>query len=435
MRIVFVISNVPDPEGSAVHVMSNEIARGIQAAGHTLIIQLIFAARHPAALSAREQEQVGRLERMGVQILPPLFEASRLGRWEGRNGYRAVLRQLRRLVRVEALYPSVAFRRECARRVAQARADVILNHASPEGLAALAGATAVPQVAYYGMPDFWTMEARLNHPELFGIPTSSLTHRLWLRLEREIIRRQRRIHLRMIRSCAAVPMPDEGAARFYADMGHPRAFYLQNIWPGGREGWEALRDRLECEQPLKIVGNIGQLNATGTTFGLYYLGKDVLPILERRLGGRPFELHLFGPETLRPLVAKYLAHPCVRVRGYVEDLDAELLSAPIFLTLNNNTSFRIAHNRVLHAWSLGGCVVAHRRYAECTPEIRHQQNALLGGSPEEIADLVALAAEDRALRRRLGAAGWETLRRCFVAEVVAPKLLAELERAVRTVKR
>lgn len=433
MRIFFLTSYVPGVAGgSAVHVMSNEIVRGVLAAGHTLVMQPVFAADHPPLLTPQEQERVGQLEAVGVQALSPLFESQLNGGGNGRRAHGAWLRQLQRLSRLEALYPSVSFRPECARRVARVRPDVILSHASPEGLAAVSGATTVPHVALYGTPDFWPMEARLRHPELFGMPNRSVTQRLRIRLERGVLRRQRRIHVRMIRSCAAVPIPDEGAARFYTAMGHPRAFYLQNIWPPGRDDWEAQRDRLECEQPLKIVGNIGQLNATGSTFGLHYLGTSVLPVLERRLGRGTFEIHLFGPGTLQPLVATCLAqHPCVRVRGYVADLDRELLSAPIFLTLNNSGPFRIGHTRVLHAWSLGGCVVAHRHYTACIPEIQHQRNALLGSSPEEIAELVVLAARDRALRRRLGAAGQQTLRRWFVAEQAVPKLLAELERAVQ----
>jgi glycosyltransferase involved in cell wall biosynthesis len=129
-------------------------------------------------------------------------------------------------------------------------------------------------------------------------------------------------------------------------------------------------------------------------------------------------------------VADVLRHPRIMIRGHVPDLDAEVLSSQIFLTVNNSGPFRGGHTRIQYAWSLGSCVVAHRNYQECIPELEHMDNVLMGESADEIADLVAQAASDQRLRSRIAEAGRATYERSFTPEVVVPKLLAELELAV-----
>ena len=76
-------------------------------------------------------------------------------------------------------------------------------------------------------------------------------------------------------------------------------------------------------------------------------------------------------------------------------------------------------------------MVAHRNAAQAMPEIVHGENALLGDSASEIAQLVAAACADTALRRRIGAAGYRTFRDSFTAERVAPKITAACRDALR----
>jgi hypothetical protein len=99
----------------------------------------------------------------------------------------------------------------------------------------------------------------------------------------------------------------------------------------------------------------------------------------------------------------------------------------VFLCLNNASRFKVGHTRYLHAWSLGGCVVAHRDAALSMPEMISGENCLLGGSPAEIADMVAAVARDAGSRRRLGEAGYATFVEKFTAKPVVDQILARLD--------
>ncbi len=382
MRIFFIAPAIPDPQGSAAYAVGGQLLQEIAQRGHDITLQVIFAsAFHDGAMTDRETEQVRDLRQRGIRVLAPLLESA-----------------------------SGVLRQELDERMLHANADVALLHATPEGLVASSRIRRIPKVAFYGTPDHWPMQARLRQPALFGIPDRTAKEKLNLTVQRLANARLRRRHLAMIRTCASVPISDARAATYYTEMGHPRAFYFQNLVPdvvGDR--WASLRQTYEVERPLTLIGNIGRLSATGTTFGLYYLAKEVVPAIERRLGDRPFEVHICGGGTPYPAVARLLQHPKMKLRGYVPDLVREMCSTPIFLTVNNNSpEFQIGHTRVLYAWSLGACVIAHANYAACIPEVMHMKNALLGRSAEGIAELVALAADDAQLRRRIGEGGRAT---------------------------
>ncbi|MBI4994118.1 glycosyltransferase family 4 protein [Candidatus Peregrinibacteria bacterium] len=143
---------------------------------------------------------------------------------------------------------------------------------------------------------------------------------------------------------------------------------------------------------------------------------------------QPYEVHLFGAGSLHPAVAPKLNVPEVRMRGFVDDIDAELLKSRVFLCVNNGSVYKVGHTRYLHAWSLGCCVVAHKDAALSMPEIVHDKNALLGQNPAEIANLIKTAIEDPGLRARIGEGGYNTFKEYFVASSVAPKILDKIKK-------
>jgi hypothetical protein len=206
------------------------------------------------------------------------------------------------------------------------------------------------------------------------------------------------------------------------------ARYIQNMWPNAVSAdWEERRSRSEQLRPLKIVGNVGNLDATGNSFGLLTIAENLVPALKRQLGEGGFEIHLFGGGRPHPSVAPLLAGPHLLIRGFVDDLDAEILSAPIFLVANNSRSFKVGHTRFLHAWSLGACVVGFSDSIESMPEIRHGENALMGETPEEVAELIVRAAKDPQLRKRVAAGGMETLQRFFAPPRIVEQMMRDIE--------
>ena len=115
------------------------------------------------------------------------------------------------------------------------------------------------------------------------------------------------------------------------------------------------------------------------------------------------------------------------MRGFVDDIDAELRAAKVFLMTNNtNPDFIVGHTRILHVWSLQMCLVAHRNMALAVPEIVHGRNALLGSTGEEIADHVVSALHDPELRDAIAAEGRRTFEREFLPETVVGRVMGRI---------
>jgi len=198
--------------------------------------------------------------------------------------------------------------------------------------------------------------------------------------------------------------------------------YLPNTWPDAYgDEWRLLRKAAEARrQGVHILGNIGVLSSTGNYYGMRFLADHVLPLLERELKVGDWTINICGRFEFPPELDRLRRAPHVAIRGFVPDVDEEMLGNRIFLLLNNAGPYPGGYTRVIFAFSSGSCLIAHRRLADSMPELVHDENCLLGETPGEIAGLIAAAVNDDALRSRIG----EAARRTYI-ERYRPSLIAE----------
>jgi len=323
------------------------------------------------------------------------------------------------------LFPAAGLGPMVERRVSEAGADAIVSIWSWEALAATYHIAGVPKFVYYGNPDHLPMQARLRHPDLFSLPTASMKDRLWLWFERVRNERRKRLNIRMMNACEVTANNSRLDADFYREHGHPHSIYLQNMWPAVDPAPRPVSLSDVGSRPIKIIGSVGNLGATGNTFALTYLGRELLPRLASRFKDRPFEIHLLGKGTPSAVAAAVLKDPRIKVRGWVEDINEEFRSASSFLVLTNvNADFLVGNTRILLAWALGTCVIMHENSRLAMPEIEHGVNALLGKTPDALADWIVAAVDDETLRDRIGRGGQQTFETYYRSDVVVPKMFA-----------
>jgi len=313
--------------------------------------------------------------------------------------------------------------------VAKSRPDIILGIWSWESLQATYAIAGVPKFMYYGNPDHKPTEARLKHPELFDMETRTLLGKVRHRYNLLVNRVREIQHLQMAGRCEVMANNSLVDAEYYQAAGHPRSIYLHNMWPEARPALPGPAVEI-AHGVARITGSVGNLGATGNTFGLYYIGRHVAPGLETRLGNGNFTIDIFGGGRPSASVAKVLEHPAIRRRGWVDDIDAEIRNSCAFLVLTNVEGFIVGNTRILLAWSLGACVIAHTDSALSMPEMRHMENVLLGATPDEINDLICKAARDPELRARIGRGGYDTFQRYYRSDTVVPKMLEEMRKCV-----
>lgn len=181
---------------------------------------------------------------------------------------------------------------------------------------------------------------------------------------------------------------------------------------------------------MTLIGSVGNLGATGNTFGLHFLGAELAPLLEKRFGAEHVVIDVFGGGMPSHEVARVLSRPSIRLRGWVDDIASEIQDSCAFLVLTNVNGFLVGNTRVLLAWSLGACVIAHSDSALSMPEVEHGKNALLGSSAEELASAIAQAVTDDSLRKSIGQGGYNTYQEFYRSDVVVPKMLSAIKACV-----
>ncbi len=391
--------------------------------GHHVILQVILAAEDRRPWSDKELACMGELERLNVDVMLPLFRSDYtdlVGKNIGRIASSVGLRLFRAL---DFFYPAVRLRRVVEQRMRENSADVAFIFWNPEGLAATYKSHCVPKISYYGMPDHAAALARTEDSALFGVKRTSLQ----LARQRRNLKTLERCHLKLMMDCDVVTNLSAEYADYYACKGHPRSLYMNNIWPEAPMLLSGDRAPGLNDGKAKIFGNLGRPASTGNTYGLKYIGEEIVPRLNAALGTDGYEIHIFGEGEPVPAVSKLLQVPSVKMRGWVDDIDSEICSSHVFLVANNTGRYRGSHTRFLHAWSLKACCVAHRCNARSNPEMVHMENILLGETPDEIVELIMQALRDRDLRHRIGEGGWRTYKAYFTSEVVVGRLLAEME--------
>ena len=335
MRVFFIGAHLPLAGHSvrAPTVVIREALAAFRALGHEVVFQPLLSHDAEEGFEAEGERALEWAHAHGVELLPALYaQPDAVG-----STPRLLLRQAFSSD-AAVFYPSYALRKEMAKRVDSSDADVCFHLWSSAAFGACAEVE-TPIFAYAGNPDHYSMAARLKHPALFAVPQKTLRNRLKLILWRRAYRRFEDVVVRLaLRStwigCASAPNAD-----YYTAKGHPRAFYLQNMWPELAEG---RRDAAEPTGDL-IAGNLGGQYATGNTFGGWLLATEVLPALDRLLGD-DYEVRLYGAGRFSEPVARALDRPHVTNSGFVDDIDAELQAAKVFLLCNNaNPDFVVGH--------------------------------------------------------------------------------------------
>ncbi|MDA9508847.1 hypothetical protein XI09_30255 [Bradyrhizobium sp. CCBAU 11386] len=406
----------------AANVVSHQLIRFLAESGdfEVAFACVAFEERLPPAWAGDDLEA---LARVGVALLPPirLHEPSRRG---------LAIRFLRLLRGDPALIRGYGHPDALAAVQQAFKPDALLTIWS-EIATALTSDVDLPKFAYYGNPEHKILDARLRLT--WANSEASLGGRLAASppVRSLLVSAVRRAHLKLMARQDWIGDVAMNDAEYYRSCGLVQAEYIRNMWVPPVRSYHEIRTSTEQTQPFKILGNVGHLGATGNTHGLATIAREILPHLKRRLGEGTFEIHLCGGGSPHPLVAPLLDDPHLKVRGFVDDLEEEMRTAPVFLVANNSSHFVVGHTRFLHAWSLGCCAVGFAESRLAMPELEHGRNVLLGDNAEQVVEHIVTCARQPEVRRRIGTQALEDLRTLFGASVagsqVRQRVLARLK--------
>lgn len=408
MHVLFLANEAP----SFGHFRAVETVFALLMEAAASTVRVSYATLSGAAVSSGTT--ANRLSAAGISYLGDFADATESippkGRWRRWWGY--IKDAHTPLKGVD--YPRFIDPAATAAALHQAKPDAVILFWDSQFEHLLPALRGLPVVGYLARP---RSEAPLAALPSIGNPLI----RCLIRVQLKAYRRRHLARLSHLSRATNICAQD---ALFYKSNGIP-CEYLSNIWADAYgSSWQTTRTREEARrQGVHILANIGQVTGTGNRFGLAWMATQVLPSLNRRLKGQQWTINICGRNAPPLDLAAMLDHPHVAWRGFVDDIDGEVAGNAIFLLCNNAGPYTGGYTRVAFAMSSGACLIAHSNLAKSMPELQHRRNALLGSTGEEIAALIAEAANDPALRALIGKAARDTYERRFAPPVAARRLI------------
>ena len=392
MHVAVVTQMIPNPAFSGHMLFHWSIIQRLRRSGHKVTSLAIVSRGAKDWMSLPQRAEA--LRSLGVDLieipLPPPDTAS------SAQGIRNLVRGM--YDSFERAFPTRAAASPVQTMLRDLQPDIVLA-GSYEGLAAVYGFDQAPLVTLFGDPfhlaifyRWWCTKDQLSLWQ--NVKSGVGVLRLYLAQVPRLSR--------MMRSCAALGATAAHHARWYARKAGRPCLYLPSV-AEDRVGpaWRQQRESRPPNRPPRIVA-IGHLGRTVTIPGIKLFVREVLPVLDQQCGPDGVEVHFIGstagaPKELLELAAR---RPTIQLRGFVDPIDPELLSADVVLAL---TPIPLGNRLgIATAFSFGCCVVSHRANQYGMPALRHEDNVLLADNGNELARQVIRALRDESLRRRLG---------------------------------
>jgi len=172
-------------------------------------------------------------------------------------------------------------------------------------------------------------------------------------------------------------------------------------------------------KPYRVV-LVGHLRGTATQSGLRYFANEIIPALKRKGIFDQFAFEIIGKFEPAEWLARKLDYPNIKFLGFIDDFVGSVREADVYLVPTPDDVGN--RGRIVSAWSIGCCVVAHVGSRAGMPEVEHQHNSLLGSTGTALADAITLAASDRMLNHRLRVNGRSTYDISYRPDVSFPPI-------------
>jgi len=177
----------------------------------------------------------------------------------------------------------------------------------------------------------------------------------------------------------------------------------------------------KVDYPIKIIGGLGKINATGSRIGLNFLLKNILPTIDSKLYKNDWIMNFYGKGYAKKDINIIDSYSNLKFYGFVDDIDRELIRNDIALLFNNAGNYTGTYTRVPYLMSSGICLIAHKNLGKSVPELINGKNIIMGETSEEISELIIETIHNEDLRRNIGNNARKTFLEYFSVEKVVEK--------------
>jgi glycosyltransferase involved in cell wall biosynthesis len=160
------------------------------------------------------------------------------------------------------------------------------------------------------------------------------------------------------------------------------------------DNWKNMKNILKNKK--FIILHIGELNTTAASIGIREFVVDTIPLIEKLLPEKSFEVHFVGGGEIEESLITYFNKPYIKQLGRIYPPDNEFLKADVLVVpIPIKLGIRV---RIITAFSFGTCVIAHEANKSGIPELDHKKNCLLVKSSDEMAKSISEIFNDKNLK-------------------------------------
>lgn len=423
MNLMIITSGLPGPAYHGGAVTCWAIVKAMLSRGHRVTVLSLFDNSDLNPYLASKDIQIKALYEIGAEAEFIDYDHRELLK-HGKSNSKFLSRVSNFLnPEMEKYFLWTKLKHQVERKLERIKPDAIFCYHF-DALSAVYNTKAAPIMA--GVGDLWHLPSYFRwKAKEFSIGKFCIDYPLYFVFQNN----SKRLMLEMFKPCKK-----RGAfAAHYAERlrnkkGYEDVIYLRTPThdPIGTK-WKELRTGYKTVDRPKIL-MIGDLATTSTSSGLREFVFETLPILEKELGEKGFEVHMVGGGTPSKEISEYLDRPFIKIRGRIIPPDPEFLSSDLLLVPTPITlGIRV---RIITAFSFACPVVSHRANAAGIPELCHDDNALLADSGKGLAEEVIRMLRDGKLKAKLEAKGRETFEKYFSEKVAAGRIVDEMEEMV-----
>jgi hypothetical protein len=210
---------------------------------------------------------------------------------------------------------------------------------------------------------------------------------------------------------------------------NPNSFYLSNTWPDRySEQWRVRKEKLYSSidrMGVKVLLNMGGVNKTGNSIARRYFLQSLVPLMIRN-NTSGFEFSICGGGNIESKalnefgIFENKTKNVVNIKGFVDNIDEEIMQNHLFLLLNNiDDNYNASYTRVIQCAAVGSTLIAHFNLGKNIPELEHEFNCLLFNDVEELQIILLNFAEFARKYFKLGENLRKTYETHFHPQVIA----------------
>lgn len=423
-KILFVGLNPPATDRGGDAGVRSGLIRYFVDAGYDIAYLYLDPARNPPEVHELARQ---RLRGLGISRVEYVEHRRDLSVPERRPGLEGVLRKIcARLFYSEEYYSPWREMAVTVKEKVEALSPDCCFLYMVDTCAALAGVTSIPKVLGIGVFPHMNKESQIK--TMFNESKGR-----WLRARIDFLfmlpmyLREAREALASVDAVCAFAKNTEGICRQLIPGLNVR--YLTNPIPDERTTPLVRHPATTGKSGPFRISLVGQLRATATLRGLDYFASQIVPLLRREGVFEDFQFEIIGKFTPPRWLKEKTNYPNIVYTGFVEDLQATIESADVFLVPTaDNLGNR---SRIVSAWSIGCCVVCHANSKLGMPELIPGRNCLMGDDARGVAQALLTACRDHDLNQRLRNNGRADYERLFAPDVSAPLVLDFMEETMR----